>query len=55
MPFRLTDFKDTLNIRPDETYEIILIADNAGKWVFHCHELHHAEGGMISLLDYKEN
>lgn len=46
--------KDTLNIRPDETYEIILVADNPGKWVFHCHELHHAESGMISLIDYGE-
>ncbi|QOY36873.2 multicopper oxidase family protein [Anaerobacillus isosaccharinicus] len=45
-------FKDTLNIKPDETYEIVLIADNPGKWVFHCHELHHAESGMISLIDY---
>ncbi|OIJ18038.1 hypothetical protein BKP45_10575 [Anaerobacillus alkalidiazotrophicus] len=47
--------KDTLNVRPGETYEIVLIADNAGKWFFHCHELHHAESGMISLIDYAGN
>ncbi|WNF36497.1 multicopper oxidase family protein [Bacillaceae bacterium IKA-2] len=46
--------KDTLNVKPDETYEIVFIADNPGKWVFHCHELHHADGGMIALIDYPE-
>lgn len=46
--------KDTLNVQPNETYEIIFIADNPGKWVFHCHELHHAESGMIALIDYPE-
>lgn len=44
--------KDTLNVKPDESYEIVFIADNAGKWVFHCHELHHADSGMISLINY---
>jgi len=38
----------------DVTYEIVFIADNPGKWVFHCHELHHAESEMIALMDYQE-
>jgi FtsP/CotA-like multicopper oxidase with cupredoxin domain len=44
--------KDTLNVRPNETYEIVFIADNPGNWMFHCHELHHAKGGMVSEVQY---
>jgi FtsP/CotA-like multicopper oxidase with cupredoxin domain len=44
--------KDTLNVRPNETYEIVFIADNPGNWMFHCHELHHASGGMVSEVRY---
>lgn len=45
--------KDTLNVRPNETYEIVFKADNPGNWMFHCHELHHASGGMVSEVKYK--
>ncbi|MGO4886773.1 multicopper oxidase family protein [Anaerobacillus sp. MEB173] len=45
--------KDTLNVRPNETYEIVFVADNEGNWVFHCHELHHASSGMISEIKYE--
>lgn len=44
--------KDTLNVRPGETYEVIFEADNPGNWLFHCHELHHASGGMVSEVRY---
>lgn len=44
--------KDTLNVRPHESYEIYFIADNPGHWMFHCHELHHAAGGMVAELRY---
>jgi len=46
--------KDTLNVRPDETYEIVFEASNPGNWMFHCHEFHHAEGGMIAEVQYTE-
>jgi FtsP/CotA-like multicopper oxidase with cupredoxin domain len=45
--------KDTLNVRPNESYEIVFVADNPGHWMFHCHELHHASGGMVSEVKYK--
>jgi FtsP/CotA-like multicopper oxidase with cupredoxin domain len=45
--------KDTLNVRPDESYEIVFIANNPGHWMFHCHELHHAKGGMVAEVKYK--
>jgi FtsP/CotA-like multicopper oxidase with cupredoxin domain len=32
--------KETLNVRPNESYEVVFVADNLGNWMFHCHELH---------------
>ncbi|MBI0579807.1 multicopper oxidase family protein [Neobacillus cucumis] len=46
--------KDTLNVKPNETYEIQFVANNQGTWLFHCHELHHAESGMVSLVKYNK-
>jgi len=46
--------KDTLNVRPGETYEVQFVADNPGNWMFHCHELHHASGGMMSEVRYSD-
>lgn len=45
--------KDTLNVRPNETYEVVFKADNPGNWMFHCHELHHASGGMVAEVKYE--
>lgn len=45
--------KNTINVSPGETYDIEFTADNPGVWAFHCHELHHAEGGMMTLLKYE--
>lgn len=44
--------KDTLNVKPNETYEVQFVASESGTWLFHCHELHHAESGMVSLVKY---
>ncbi|WP_270179808.1 multicopper oxidase family protein [Alkalihalobacillus sp. CinArs1] len=44
--------KDTLNVKPGETYEVAFLADNPGNWLFHCHDLHHASNGMMSLVKY---
>lgn len=45
--------KDTLLIRPGETYEVAFIADNPGDWMFHCHDLNHASDGMVTTVDYE--
>ncbi|WP_216830698.1 multicopper oxidase family protein [Alkalihalobacterium elongatum] len=45
--------KDTLNVRPDESYEIVFEAKNPGIWMFHCHEFHHANNGMVAEVIYK--
>lgn len=44
--------KNTISLGPGETYDIVFTADNPGVWAFHCHELHHAGAGMMTLLKY---
>ena len=46
--------KDTLNLKPGEEYEVALVANNPGEWMFHCHDLHHASAGMVTEVKYKE-
>jgi FtsP/CotA-like multicopper oxidase with cupredoxin domain len=48
-----TLLKDTLNVRPGETYEVVFVADNDGNWMFHCHDLHHAAAGMMTTVEYE--
>ena len=45
--------KDTLNVRPGESYEIAFTANNPGDWMFHCRDLHHAAAGMIATIRYE--
>jgi len=43
--------RDTLLLFGDETREIAFVADNPGKWLFHCHMLSHAASGMMTWVD----
>jgi FtsP/CotA-like multicopper oxidase with cupredoxin domain len=45
--------KDTLNVKPGESYVVAFSADNPGEWMFHCHDLHHAAAGMVSTVHYE--
>ena len=45
--------KDTICVAPSTTVVVRFIADNPGWWMIHCHELHHAAGGMDALLVYQ--
>ncbi len=45
--------RDTIPLAPGERYDVEFIADNPGRWAFHCHELHHADTGMVTLLHYE--
>ena len=44
---------NTLDLGQGETYDVVLLADNPGTWLLHCHDLHHASnagvepGGLI--------
>jgi FtsP/CotA-like multicopper oxidase with cupredoxin domain len=43
--------RDTLLIGANETREIAFVADNPGKWLFHCHMLEHAASGMTTWVE----
>ncbi len=45
--------KDTVIVRPMQTLEVDLDADNPGQWATHCHNLYHAETGMMTTLSYR--
>ena len=44
--------KDTVVVGPKLNVTIELIADNPGRWVLHCHNVYHAEAGMMTTLNY---
>lgn len=44
-------WRDTHLMMPGEEAEIAFVADNPGKWYFHCHMLGHAAGGMRSWIE----
>jgi FtsP/CotA-like multicopper oxidase with cupredoxin domain len=43
---------DSLNVNDGETYDIAFVADNPGIWMDHCHNLQHAQQGLIAHLMY---
>lgn len=38
--------RDTVLVAPGETRQILMVADNPGDWLLHCHMLGHAMSGM---------
>lgn len=44
--------RDTVIVRPLETVVADLVADNPGQWLTHCHNIYHAEAGMMTTLSY---
>ena len=42
--------KDTVLVEPQERLAIDWVADNPGDWAFHCHNIYHAEGGMLRVI-----
>ena len=42
---------DTVLLSPKERIEVAFVADNPGRWMFHCHILEHQESGMMGYLD----
>lgn len=45
--------KDTVLVRPMQSVPIELEADNPGEWMIHCHNIYHAEAGMMIGLEYR--
>jgi FtsP/CotA-like multicopper oxidase with cupredoxin domain len=46
----LGPMRDTILMAGNETREIAFVADNPGKWLFHCHMLSHAASGMTTWV-----
>ena len=44
--------KDTVLLKPMQDLEVQLQADNPGNWAAHCHNVYHAEAGMMAALVY---
>lgn len=45
--------KDTVIVRPRQRVDVDLQADNPGQWALHCHNVYHAEAGMMTVLSYR--
>lgn len=45
--------KDTLTVRHMEQYDIEFVAGNPGTWLFHCHNLLHMGGGLMTEVHYR--
>lgn len=44
--------KDTVIVKPGQVMAADFEADNPGLWVVHCHNIYHAEAGMMTGLTY---
>lgn len=45
--------KDTSVVLPGQTVRVDFDADNPGQWAVHCHNIYHAESGMMSVVAYQ--
>jgi multicopper oxidase len=44
--------KDTVIVLPQRKIDAVLVADNPGLWMLHCHNTYHQYAGMETRLDY---
>lgn len=44
--------KDTVVVVPGATVTVEFDANNPGQWLLHCHNIYHAESGMMTTLSY---
>lgn len=49
-PQVLQDWRDTVMMLPRQSVDVAFVADNLGEWMFHCHILSHAAGGMMGTI-----
>ncbi len=45
--------KDTSIVLPGRTLTVEFDADNPGQWLSHCHNIYHAESGMMAVVAYQ--
>jgi multicopper oxidase len=44
--------KDTVLVAPMQTVEVDFDTDNPGRWIVHCHNDYHLDGGMATFVEY---
>lgn len=44
--------KDTVNILPRQSMDMVFQASNPGEWMLHCHNTYHLESGMATTIVY---
>nr|WP_238390618.1 MULTISPECIES: multicopper oxidase family protein [unclassified Mycolicibacterium] len=44
--------KDTVLVPPKQTVEVDFDTDNPGRWIVHCHNDYHLDGGMATFVSY---
>jgi FtsP/CotA-like multicopper oxidase with cupredoxin domain len=44
--------KDTVLVPPKQTVDVDFDTDNPGRWIVHCHNDYHLNGGMATFLEY---
>ncbi|WP_088280226.1 multicopper oxidase family protein [Ideonella sp. A 288] len=49
-PNAMREWRDTVILGPRGSCDIAFVADNVGEWMFHCHILDHAAGGMMGTV-----
>ena len=49
---RLGPRKDTVLIKPGETFDFDVLCDNPGQWMLHCHNGYHLDVGMAIPFRY---
>ncbi|MCK9285162.1 MAG: multicopper oxidase family protein [Rhodocyclaceae bacterium] len=47
---RFREWRDTVLMPPRSSVEVAFVADNPGEWMYHCHILDHAAGGMMGTF-----
>lgn len=43
--------KDTVVVEPMQSLSLDWVADNPGRWAFHCHNLYHQDAGMMRVVN----
>lgn len=46
----LREWRDTVILPPRSSVDVAFVADNPGEWMYHCHILDHAAGGMMGTI-----
>ena len=44
------EWRDTVIMGPRQSIDVAFVADNPGEWMYHCHILDHAAGGMMGTI-----